>query len=399
MKLLTVIQRYYPVIGGSENLTKNLMDHMSKTHKVTVYTTLADDIQSFWYPESKKIQQSHPLNYEVKHYDFLIPTEIKHDSELNQLPVISNHPGPFSPKLWNDLVIEKIDFDLIFSTAFPYDHILPAYVSAKKWKIPIIVMPLIHQEFPELFLTSLKLTILNNSDAIITLSKSEKNLLIENGVKPEKISIIPPTVTPPSAVKLTPSEFRSKKLPNFNGKIVLFIGTKSSMKGTFHLIDAMKQVWKNHSDVKLVLIGSSSPEFETFFSELSPKYKNRILDLGVVNEDEKNEALSACDIFALPSKSESFGLVYIEAWLHSKPVIGCKLRAIEEVIDNQKNGILTEFGNIPELVKAITFLIENPQEAQKFGKEGKIRATEFTSGSNATNFEKICIDVIHNFNQ
>ena len=118
MKILTVIQRYYPVIGGSENLTKNLMDYMSKKHEVTVYTTSADDIQSFWYADSKKIKHSSPLNYEVNRYDFLLPTEIKHELELNELPVISNHPGPFSPKLWNDLVIKKIDSDLIFSTAF-----------------------------------------------------------------------------------------------------------------------------------------------------------------------------------------------------------------------------------------------------------------------------------------
>ena len=57
MKILTVIQRYHPVIGGSENLAKSLMDYMAKNHDVTVYTTSADDIQSFWYTGSKKIQK------------------------------------------------------------------------------------------------------------------------------------------------------------------------------------------------------------------------------------------------------------------------------------------------------------------------------------------------------
>ena len=171
------------------------------------------------------------------------------------------------------------------------------------------------------------------------------------------------------------------------------------MKGVINLIDAMKKVWTKHSDVKLLLIGSSSPDFDSFFSDLSQEYQKRILDLGVVNETEKNEALSACDIFVLPSKSESFGLVYIEAWMHSKPVIGCKIKSIAEVIEDHKNGILTEFGNIQELEKAITFLIENPQECKKFGKEGKIRASEFTSSSNVKNFEKICNDVVHNFNR
>ena len=130
---------------------------MKKNHKITIYTTTADDIESFWYPNSKKTSKTPSLDYNVQNYDFVVHTEIKHDSELHKLPLISNHPGPFSPNLLNDLVFKKIDFDLIFATAFPYDHVLPAYVAAKKWKIPFVIMPLIHQEFPELFLTSIKM--------------------------------------------------------------------------------------------------------------------------------------------------------------------------------------------------------------------------------------------------
>ena len=110
MKILTVIQRFYPVIGGSENLTKNLMDFMDKSHQITVYTTTGDEIQSFWYPQSKKIQESPNLAYKVKNYDFLIPTEIKQDDNLEKLPIISNHPGPFSPDLWRDLICKKKRF-------------------------------------------------------------------------------------------------------------------------------------------------------------------------------------------------------------------------------------------------------------------------------------------------
>ena len=141
MKILTVIQRFYPVIGGSENLTKNLMDYMTKKHKITVYTTSADDIQSFWYAESKKIRTTPNLDYEVKQYDFLIPTEIKHNSDLNKLPIISNHPGPFSPKLWNDLVIKKIDFRRIrASIACTRGREFPTQTTAKG-KVGVLSRP------------------------------------------------------------------------------------------------------------------------------------------------------------------------------------------------------------------------------------------------------------------
>jgi glycosyltransferase involved in cell wall biosynthesis len=395
MKIISIIQRYHPVIGGSENLTKNLMDFLEKFHEITVYTTTADEIQSFWYPQSKKIQKSSNLPYPVKNFDFLTPTEIKHDGFLEKIPIISSHPGPFSPELWRNLIFQNNDYDLLFVTSFPYDHIIPAYFSAKKWKKPIVCMPLIHQEFPELFLNSQKLTMLNNFDAIIALSTSEKNLLEELGIDPKKIFVIPPTIIP-SQIKPNPDNFKIKKLRGFSGKIILFIGSKSTMKGIMHLIDAMKLVWKQREDVKLILIGPSSSEFEEFFSKLSPKIKENIIDLGVVNEEEKNNALSSCDIFVLPSKSESFGLVYIEAWLHRKPVIGCNLPSVEEVIEHKKNGLLTEYGNIQDLGNAITFLINNPQECKKFGDQGNSKAMLYTSEKNFKKFETVLINLLSN---
>lgn len=390
MNILTVIQRYYPVIGGSENLTKNLMDFVSKNHQVTVFTTSADDIQSFWYAKSKKILNSPSLNYKVKIFDFLIPSQIKHQKILSKFPFPTNHPGPFSPKIWNDLVIEKIDFDLIFATSYPYDHIFPAYLSAKKWKIPFICMPLIHQRYPELFLTSIKLTMLSDSDSIIVLSKSEKNLLVNHKIEQEKISIIPPTVIPMGKEILDTENFKISNLPNFSGKTVLFVGVKSASKGIIHLINAMKLVWKKNPKVKLILIGPSSPEFDEFFLKLPQQYKLKILDLGIVNEKRKYEAISICDIFVLPSISESFGLVYIEAWLYKKPVIGCTLPSVSEIIENKKNGLLVEFGNIQELEASISFLLENPDICKKFGEEGNRKSSSFTNQENLKKFEKLC---------
>ena len=398
MKLLTVIQRFYPVIGGSEILTKTYLDYLSTNHDVTVYTTKAEDIQSFWNSKAKKIQENPNYDYQIKRYNFLIPTQIKNDSKLNKFPIASNYPGPFSPQIWRDLVINKNDFDLYFLTAFPYDHLIPAYVSAKKWKKPIISMPLIHQEYPELFLTSLRLSILDNSDRIVSLSNSEKNILIEHGIESEKISVIPPTIISPVEKLEKSNHLKQNELQNYNGKTILFVGTKSIMKGVIFLLQAMMQIWKKRENVRLILIGPSSPEFEIFFKQIPSKFKEKILNLGIVSEEEKLSAFSLCDVFVLPSKSESFGLVYVEAWLNSKPVIGCKIKSMEEVIDDKKNGILTEFGNVPELEQSISFLLDNPEVCQQFGINGKIKSSKFTSIENLKKFEDLCSQTIQDFN-
>jgi len=397
MNILTVIQRYYPVIGGAEILTKDFLDHLSKLHQVTVYTTNAADIDSFWNKDAKKISKSEPMDYEVIRTDFLTPEEIKFDEKISKLPFALNHPGPFSPKMWTDFVVDTINYDLIFAISFPYDHILPAYVASKKWKIPLVIMPLIHQEFPNLFLSTHKITMLNNSDAVFVISNHEKKLLIENGINENKISVIQPFLKKTHEKLINSDEFRKKLKINSDDKIVLYVGSKSFVKGVIHLIDAMRNIWKTRQDLSLVLIGPSSKQFEDFFKKLPKNVTEKIIDLGIVNEQEKHSALESCEMLALPSKSESFGMVYVEAWNHGKPVIGCNMAPISEIIEHEKNGLLVEFGNINDISKAILYLIDNPSISKKFGEEGMKKSTLYYSVENLQNFEKKCISIVDSF--
>ena len=132
MKILFVIQRYHPVIGGSEIFTKNFVDYLSQRHKVTVYTTFVKNIKALWNKDISKLNETINLDYPLKRYDNLTPMEIKFDNDVEKFPLVTNYPGPFLPKLWDDIVLNKIDFDLIITTAFPYDHIIPAFV--RRWR-------------------------------------------------------------------------------------------------------------------------------------------------------------------------------------------------------------------------------------------------------------------------
>ena len=68
----------------------------------------------------------------------------------------------------------------------------------------------------------------------------------------------------------------------------------------------------------------------------------------------------------MPSRSESFGLVYLEAWLHKKPVIGCKIGPVMNLIDDKKNGMLVSFDNASELISALETL-QNPLLRKQLG--------------------------------
>ncbi len=90
-----------------------------------------------------------------------------------------------------------------------------------------------------------------------------------------------------------------------------------------------------------------------------------------ISENEKNAILSETDIFVMPSTAESFGIVYLEAWMHGIPVIGARSGAISDVISEYEDGFLIEPGNYVELAVKIRYLLENKAIASEFGKNGK----------------------------
>ena len=68
--------------------------------------------------------------------------------------------------------------------------------------------------------------------------------------------------------------------------------------------------------------------------------KSSVLSLGYSYHSEAMQYLSLCDVFSLPDWEESFGLVYLGAIAHGKPIIGCKGQGISDVIKDYENGIL-----------------------------------------------------------
>ena len=95
----------------------------------------------------------------------------------------------------------------------------------------------------------------------------------------------------------------------------------------------------------------------------------RIKNISPVDIFDKTSALAACSIFCMPSAQESFGGVYVEAWSMKKPVIGGRTPQISCVIDNNLNGLLTHQDK-EELSDKISYLLSNPDQSKKMGKQG-----------------------------
>lgn len=386
MKILCVSQRFFPAIGGTEKVAEYLMDHLSQKHEVEVYTSNALKLDYFWDETSEAINNSNNKKYRIKRYPILQPSKVT--KNLFKFPFSIGSPGPFCPDMWHDLLNLKEKPDLLVATSFPYNHIIPAILASKKYEIPIIIIPHLHMEFPELYLTGLRIALLHESDMVVVNTETEKKILLKYDIPEEKICIIPPGIAIQHTIK--PSNLREKLNINKNALIVLFAGTKSHAKGTINLIEAMKKLWDKSHDLELILIGPSMNDFKKYMEKQDKRYLIHVHDMGLVSEQEKWNVFSTCDIFALPSKSESFGISYLEAWLNKKPVIGCNIDAVKDLVNDNNNGLLVEFGNIDKLSNTIEKL-KDQKLRNALGENGFTKLiNEYELQKVCDQFEKLC---------
>ena len=95
--------------------------------------------------------------------------------------------------------------------------------------------------------------------------------------------------------------------------------------------------------------------------------EKRVRFIGRQNRSEVANAMRRCTIFALPSRYEGLGCVYLEAMSAAKPVIACRGQGIEEVIEQGLNGCLVDPDDLEELTDTISVLMQREQLRRDMG--------------------------------
>jgi len=201
------------------------------------------------------------------------------------------------------------------------------------------------------------------ADGLITLTNAEKGLLGDLGVNPDRVFV---TGMGPIVAEGADGE-RFVERFGLGRPIVLFLGQHYAYKGFRELLLAAPRVWKREPGTQFVFIGPQVGGSERYFKEVDDP---RIRRLGTVDLQTKTDALAACDLLCVPSRQESFGGVYTEAWVFGKPVIGCDIPAVREVIDNGVNGFLVE-QHPDEIADRICELILSPGLSGQLGSAGR----------------------------
>ena len=125
------------------------------------------------------------------------------------------------------------------------------------------------------------------------------------------------------------------------------------------LVEAHKKVLKMHPDAQLTIVGCS-PKIDV---------PNCIV-VGKVPLREVNKYYESASIFCLPSKSEPFGIVFIEALSHKLPIVATNIGAIPDFVESGDNGYLVQPDDIDHLAEVLIDLVGNPEKCQAFGERG-----------------------------
>ncbi len=207
------------------------------------------------------------------------------------------------------------------------------------------------------------------ASAITTMTEWERQWYVGHAIEPSRVVV---TGMGPNVTRAADgAQFRARHGIPSGAPLILYIGRKERYKGYIQLLDAAETVWRRHPDTRFVFIGIDG-FYSTFFDDFARYRDERIIDIECATEALKGAALDACDVFAMPSRHETFGLGYLEAWVHERPVIGGDIPPLREVIDHGVDGILVRQRS-EEVAAAIVALLDRPDLRRDMGRAGRAK--------------------------
>jgi len=269
-------------------------------------------------------------------------------------------------------VLERyaVDRDLIHNVGREY--MASSLDLSEELDIPIVLTPLPHPGQFHGGDSPSDVARYRQASAITAMTEWERQWQVARAVDPTKVVV---TGMGPNVIRSTEgAAFRAARGIPSDAPIVLYIGRRERYKGYIQLLDAAELVWRAHPDARFVFIGIGG-FYSTFFDDFARYRDDRIVDIEAASQAMKAAALDACDVFAMPSRHETFGLGYVEAWLHERPVIGGDIPPLREVIAHGVDGLLVR-QRTDEVAEAILALLAEPSLRRAMGRAGLAKVSQ-----------------------
>jgi glycogen synthase len=213
---------------------------------------------------------------------------------------------------------------------------------------------------------------LAKADMIITNSNfSKKNMLHHYKLPKEKVKVVH------WGIEQNNPYYRLQYQSRINqgDKVVLFLGRVTVQKGPDYFVEAARHVLKHVQNVKFVLAGNGDMLSRMIDKVVEHDMVDKFIFTGFLRGKEVHQAFQMANVYVMPSVSEPFGLVALEALKNNTPIIVSKQSGVSEVI---KHALKVDFWDVNELTNKIVGVLKHKELQEELRKNGHYEARKHT---------------------
>jgi len=221
------------------------------------------------------------------------------------------------------------------------------------------------------------------ADHWFAISVDTRHKLAELGVSVTQQSVLLPGVAGPmDLVSMIPQYTSVRHRLGIGDHPFLFsLSYLRRRKGIDLGIEAFAAVANDFPDLRYV-IGGSGPERDSLVELVRKRgVEDRVLFVGAIDDSTKAALFAECEFFLLPNRAEAhdvegFGIVFLEAGLYGKAVIGGDNGGVSEAVAHGTTGLLVDTRDAVGLTAAVRLLLTDPERAATLGRQGRDRARQ-----------------------
>lgn len=325
-----------------------------------------------------------------------LPAGPTRDFPKNQLPA---YIPEFAQAILDFQAKDEITYDLIH--AHYWMSGLTGAGLKKVWSVPMVLM------FHTLGLVKNRITALGEregdarilgerraltaTDMVVAATPAEQaDLQWLYEVPTRKICVIPPGVDLAQFSPRSKIEARTELGMPQDQPLLLFVGRIEALKGIDTIIRAVSLLTSAHSladDLRVLIIGGDVEEdLELLGTEMNRLrslarelgVQDRIEFIGSRRQRELPAYYAAADVVAMPSYSESFGMVALEAMACARPVVASRVGGLTYLVQDGVTGFHVQEGDAGELAGRLEELMGNDVLCEQFGKNARLEAERYS---------------------
>ena len=373
LKICTLLESYYPVVGGMETQAKNLCSVLKKkgVRQIIVTRRSSPDLAKSELVDGIAVYRAGPTGRSSR-YRWLFM--------LTSMPL---------------LIRKRREYDIIFVSGFRVLGISAVIVAKLLGKRTVFKADCAGELSGAFFaggLEGMKLKrgnrlvktfiwlrnrILLKADCFVTMYSEMTEELQEYGVDKNKITLIPNTVDV-TRYNVSSAEMRRQlrqklKLPQQH-RIAIYTGRIVSYKGVPLLLKVWKELLRERTDITLVICGAGGVDIYACEEEVRDFVRENDMGGNVVfagSVSNVDEYLKASDIYVLPTENDAFPLCILEAMACGLPIVTTTVGALKDIIKHTRNGLVMAPANQKQLYDELKKLLENSELCEKLGHQAR----------------------------